>query len=130
MSSWKVVDHTDDQVLVEFENGARFYYNLENLINQKKYQAPEHGLNPTTVNPGVSLDGVSYTFETGAVLTEHKHDDKTIHNIECIAGHIVVHRAIQGDVEALAGDVVDIQVDELHSVTAIEPSKTIHWLYK
>lgn len=131
VDKWKIIDHTDDHVLIEFPDGSRLNYDVSALVNR---QIPQHL--PTMAEMyedrlnaiGLTVAGVAYKFLANGVLPPHKHDSTNIHTIECTKGHVLVKREKQGDIEITAGQTAEIELDEMHSIHALEPSRTVHWL--
>lgn len=125
--TWRIVEHTDDHFLVEFENGTRLNYNATEMVERRPTYV-RHNEEIIASKNGPRMGGTAFVFIEGSVLPEHKHDAATLHTIECVKGKVIVHRAVQGDITLIPGQTAELLVDESHSVTALEDSKTVHWL--
>ena len=131
MADWKIIGHSDDQVTIEFEDGTVLNYNAASLIPPKTPPVlPPLPRLPDNIarELGISVAGTAYHFASGGVLSPHQHDASSIHNIECVEGRVLVKREKSGDIEIAPGQTIDIEIGEIHSVHALEPSKTVHWL--
>lgn len=118
--AWQITGHTDREIEVLFDDGSRLNYNVETLV-----YPPEPPPIPVGV-PKATPVSTRYDFAVNDILAEHAHAAAQIHDICVLSGRVMVRRAVSGDVEAVAGDVVQISVGEAHSVEAIEPSITLH----
>lgn len=125
--NWKELAHEDGHVLIEYADGSRLNISYNHLIEmhdpEKKAQ-----ISVEPLGPQASPFSMLYRYKKGAVLSEHSHDEMTLHDVYVFSGRVIVHRAIGGDVEACEGDMVNIAVGERHSIEALEESATIHTL--
>jgi len=120
--SWRIIEHTDDHICVEFSDGNRLNYSVQDLVERRLYTNA-----PDKIGGGMQIAGMAYRFDAGGVLPPHTHDTpETLHTIECVQGRVLVRRE-QGDILLAAGEKADIKLGEKHSVEALEPSKTVHW---
>jgi len=122
--TWKIIEHTDDHVCVEFDDGRRLNYNVSGLV-----ETPRQNTNdPVQVASGLHIGGIVYRFDAGGVLPPHTHDTPDmLHTIECTQGRVMVRRAQSGDMILSAGETATVALGEQHSVEALEPSRTVHW---
>jgi quercetin dioxygenase-like cupin family protein len=66
-----------------------------------------------------------YTFEkSGDVLPEHINDQSTVHITVVCRGKVLV-TSMGFKREALAGEIVDFQIDQPHEITALENNTKI-----
>ena len=120
---WKIIEHSDDHICVEFEDGTRLNYNTSSLIDTPKQNVGD----PIQESSGLYIGGTVYRFDKNGVLPIHTHDTiDTLHSIECLQGKVIVYREHSGDKILSKGDIASIELGEKHSVKALEPSKTLH----
>lgn len=82
----------------------------------------------STSSSAMLVAGTCYAFKKDGILPEHRHRLDTLHNIEVVEGQVLVQKET-GNVVANVGDVIDIQVNEKHSVIGLADfSRTVHWL--
>lgn len=122
--NWRITDHTDNVAVVQFEDGRVLNYDITPLVEPPAHPAlPGGGLLPAA-RPQV----LEYSFAAGQEIPAHAHDARTVHDVYVVSGSVLVTRAVSGDVTLHAGDTARIEVGEVHSVKAIEPSVTRHTL--
>jgi len=120
--TYRIIDHDGDHhVTAENEQGERLNFNVSNVLNLVAHQ-----YDPNVNAKGLRTGGIAYVFEPGGVLPAHSHKANTLHNIEVVQGTVIVHKD-SGDVTATVGDVIQIAVDEVHSIKALTPARTVHW---
>lgn len=129
MDNWIITHHTDKTVTVTFEDGRSLNYDISSLVNPPDIPTRFLGTDLPNNSTGVSVAGTTYKFLANGVFDSHKHTtEETDHNIECVEGRVLVKRDYQGDIELGPGETANIEVNEIHSIHALEPSKTVHWL--
>lgn len=139
ITSWRGVEingDNKDHVLVKYvDDGVEKMrnFNIKELVEQRlgitTFPAPAPlGGDGASMSQGVFMIGTAYGFKKGAVLQAHAHPAETLHTIEVDEGRVMVRRSASGDLVAVKGDTVKLAAGETHSVEAIEPSRTIHWL--
>jgi quercetin dioxygenase-like cupin family protein len=122
--TWKIIEHTDDHICIEFDDGRRLNYNISSLVEPPRQNAGD----PAQPASGLHIGGTVYRFDAGGVLPTHTHDTpETLHTIECVEGRVLVRRAQSGDMILPAGETATVALGEQHSVEALEPSRTVHW---
>jgi len=129
MDNWTITHHTDKTVTVTFEDGRSLNYDISSLINPPDIPTRLLGTDLPDNSTGMIVAGTTYKFLTNGVFYHHQHNtEQGLHNIECVEGRVLVKRDYQGDIELVAGQTANIELNEIHSIHALEPSTTIHWL--
>ena len=119
---WKIIGHSEDHFLVEFEDGSTLNFCATELVERRQRPAAPQ----PQMGKGVKLTGVAYAFDKDSELFAHTHDAATNHDIRVVSGTVMVRRAKSGDVLAHAGETVLLEPGEVHSIEASEPSTTLH----
>jgi quercetin dioxygenase-like cupin family protein len=125
MMKWKIIEHDDENVTIEFDDGSQLRWSVEPLLR--------HIIDPPVPTKGdtlgggtgLSMGGAIFKFEKDGYLAPHAHDESTNHDIEVKRGTVRIEKD-SGDVTALAGTIVRIAVNERHAVRALTPALTVH----
>lgn len=129
MDNWIITHHIDKTVTVTFEDGRSLNYDISSLVNPPDIPNKFLGTDLPNNSTGMIVAGTTYKFLDNGVFYPHKHvTEQSVHNIECVEGRVLVKRDYQGDIELGPGEIANIELNEIHSIYALEPSTTIHWL--
>jgi hypothetical protein len=86
---------------------------------------------PSVPNPYPLEIGTLYTFQqAGVVLPAHAHTDANVHYTVIISGQFSILRDSAGPIPIISnpGDILDFAINEMHTVTCIEPGMMLNGL--